>query len=133
MPALSQWASEHRSTLRRPRTEAGIGHSTAVSNHLGMRWRTLVRPWVGVAAGVRRRGDAGAVYRVNAHGVEGSRGFSHREGTRGASPARMGRRTQQVNVRLTAAEKAALEIIARRKGFQGLSDYLRAAALEATN
>jgi predicted RNase H-like HicB family nuclease len=48
------------------------------------------------------------------------------------SPARAGRRTQQVNVRLTAEEKAVLESIARRKGFQGLSDYLRAAALEST-
>lgn len=48
------------------------------------------------------------------------------------APARSGRRTQQVNVRLTAEEKTALEGIARRRGFQGLSDYLRAAALEAT-
>lgn len=46
------------------------------------------------------------------------------------SPARNGRRTQQVNVRLTAEEKAMLESIARGKGFQGLSDYLRSAALQ---
>jgi predicted RNase H-like HicB family nuclease len=46
------------------------------------------------------------------------------------SPARNGKRTQQVNVRLTAEEKSMLEGIARGNGFQGLSDYLRAAALE---
>ncbi len=53
----------------------------------------------------------------------------------GQSPpaaARAARRTQQVNVRLTAEEKAAIEASARSKGFSGLSDYLRAAALEAT-
>jgi predicted RNase H-like HicB family nuclease len=49
------------------------------------------------------------------------------------SPARNGRRTQQVNVRLTAEEKAMLESIARGKGFQGLSDYLRSAALQPVN
>jgi hypothetical protein len=45
--------------------------------------------------------------------------------------ARLGRRSLQVNVRLTAEEKALLEGTARRKGFEGLSDYMRAAALEA--
>ena len=48
-----------------------------------------------------------------------------------APPARLGRRTEQVNVRLTAKEKALLEGTARRRGFEGLSDYIRAAALEA--
>jgi hypothetical protein len=48
-----------------------------------------------------------------------------------APPARLGRRTLQVNVRLTAEEKALLEGTARRQGFEGLSDYMRAAALEA--
>jgi predicted RNase H-like HicB family nuclease len=47
------------------------------------------------------------------------------------SPAKQGKRTTQVNVRLTAEEKAILEGTARRKGFEGLSDFLRAAALEA--
>jgi predicted RNase H-like HicB family nuclease len=46
------------------------------------------------------------------------------------TPAREGRRTHQVNVRLTAEERAILETTARRKGFQGLSDFVRAAALE---
>jgi predicted RNase H-like HicB family nuclease len=41
-------------------------------------------------------------------------------------------RTQQVNVRLTSQEKAAIGETARRKGFSGLSDYIRAAALEAS-
>jgi predicted RNase H-like HicB family nuclease len=47
------------------------------------------------------------------------------------TPARHGKRTTQVNVRLTADEKAILENTARRKGFEGLSDFLRAAAMEA--
>ncbi len=46
-------------------------------------------------------------------------------------PARQGRRTLQVNVRLTAEEKALLEATARRKGFEGLSDFIRAAALDS--
>ena len=46
------------------------------------------------------------------------------------APAREGTRTQQVNVRLTADEKAVLETTAKRKGFKGLSDFLRAAALD---
>ena len=49
------------------------------------------------------------------------------------SPAREGRRTEQVNVRLTAEEKLVLETTARRKGFQGLSDFIRNAALESAN
>lgn len=35
-------------------------------------------------------------------------------------------RTQQVNVRLTAAEKAGLQERAESEGFRGLSDYIRA-------
>lgn len=46
-------------------------------------------------------------------------------------PARQGKRLAQVNVRLTAEEKAILEGAARRKGFEGLSDFIRAAAIEA--
>jgi len=36
-----------------------------------------------------------------------------------------------VNVRLTAQEKAVLESTARRKGFHGLSDFIRTVALES--
>jgi hypothetical protein len=46
------------------------------------------------------------------------------------SPAKEKKRTTQVNVRLTAEEKAILETTARRQGFEGLSDFLRAAALQ---
>ena len=38
-------------------------------------------------------------------------------------------RATQVNIRLTASEKATLEQAAHRKGFRGLSDYVRHAAL----
>jgi predicted RNase H-like HicB family nuclease len=47
------------------------------------------------------------------------------------SPAKEKKRTTQVNVRLTAEEKSILETTARRKGFEGLSDFLRAAAFES--
>ncbi len=47
------------------------------------------------------------------------------------TPAKQGKRLAQVNVRLTAEEKAILEGAARRKGFEGLSDFIRAAAIEA--
>jgi len=52
------------------------------------------------------------------------------EGQRPPTPASEGTRTMQVNVRLTAEEKALLEVTAKRKGFTGLSDYVRAAAME---
>lgn len=47
------------------------------------------------------------------------------------TPAREGGRSMQVNVRVTAEEKALLEATARRKGYSGLSDFIRAAALES--
>jgi predicted RNase H-like HicB family nuclease len=52
------------------------------------------------------------------------------EGQRPPAPAREGTRTTQVNVRLTAEEKVLLEATAKRKGFTGLSDFVRAAAIE---
>jgi predicted RNase H-like HicB family nuclease len=52
------------------------------------------------------------------------------EGQTPPAPAQTGTRTKQVNVRLTAEEKVLLETAAKQKGFQGLSDFVRAAALE---
>jgi len=52
------------------------------------------------------------------------------EGQRPPTPAREGTRTAQVNVRLTSEEKVLLEATAKRKGFSGLSDFVRAAAME---
>lgn len=46
--------------------------------------------------------------------------------------ASSGTRTVQVNVRLTAEEKALLESAAHSRGFNGLSDFIRFAAIEAT-
>lgn len=40
------------------------------------------------------------------------------------------RRTEQINIRLSAEEKALLEDLARTRGFRGISDFMRAAALE---
>jgi predicted RNase H-like HicB family nuclease len=53
------------------------------------------------------------------------------EGSRVPAPARENTRTHQVNVRLTAEEKILLETSSKRKGFNGLSDFIRAAALES--
>jgi len=53
------------------------------------------------------------------------------QGQRPPAAARAGTRTQQVNVRLTAEEKVMLETTAKRKGFNGLSDFIRAAAMES--
>ena len=55
------------------------------------------------------------------------------QGQRPPAPARQGTRTQQVNVRLTAEEKAVLEATAKNQGFRGLSDFLRAAALDSVH
>jgi hypothetical protein len=52
------------------------------------------------------------------------------QGQRPPTPAREGTRTAQVNVRLTAEEKTFLEATAKRRGFSGLSDFVRAAAME---
>jgi len=48
------------------------------------------------------------------------------------TPAMIGRRTEQVNVRLTAEERLLLETVAKRKGYSGMSDFIRAVAVEAT-
>jgi predicted RNase H-like HicB family nuclease len=51
-------------------------------------------------------------------------------GERPPLPASEGRRSEQVNVRLTSEEKALLEAGAKASGFQGLSDFIRHAALD---
>lgn len=44
-------------------------------------------------------------------------------------PARQGVRSEQVNIRVTAEEKALMETTAKQKGFRGLSDFIRTGAL----
>jgi predicted RNase H-like HicB family nuclease len=44
-------------------------------------------------------------------------------------PARQNVRSEQVNLRLTPEEKALLESRSRTKGFRGIADFVRAAAL----
>ena len=44
-------------------------------------------------------------------------------------PAREGKRSVQINVRLTAEEKAVLDSRSRAEGFRGVSDFIRAAVL----
>ncbi len=50
-------------------------------------------------------------------------------GLRPPTPVAKGARQAQINVRLTSEEKLILEDSARRAGFRGLSDFMRAAAL----
>jgi predicted RNase H-like HicB family nuclease len=68
------------------------------------------------------RGAAGA---VGAYMLE--------QGEQPPLPAREGVRTEQVNVRLSVAEKVSIEGAANRWGFRGMSDYIRAAALAGMN
>lgn len=44
-------------------------------------------------------------------------------------PASEGKRTEQVNVRLSVEEKLVLEASARCRGYAGLADYIRAVAI----
>ena len=53
------------------------------------------------------------------------------DGEQPPRPARLGERSEQVNIRLTAEERALLDNRSRAGGFKGLSDYVRAAALAA--
>ena len=46
-------------------------------------------------------------------------------------PATVGRRTEQVNVRLSVEEKAILSATARSQGFRGTGDFIRARAFAA--
>jgi predicted RNase H-like HicB family nuclease len=48
------------------------------------------------------------------------------------APASEGKRTEQVNVRLTPEEKLLLQEASRSKGFRGLGDFVRSAALSRT-
>ena len=48
-------------------------------------------------------------------------------------PASNNVRSEQMNIRLTAEEKLALEAVAKRRGFEGVSDFVRTTALAAAN
>lgn len=48
------------------------------------------------------------------------------------APASDEKRDEQVNVRLTKLEKALFEEAARSRGFRGISDFFRAAAIAST-
>jgi predicted RNase H-like HicB family nuclease len=52
-------------------------------------------------------------------------------GERPPLPAESGERTEQVNIRMTRAEKQAMEEAAGAGGFRSVSDYLRVKALSA--
>jgi predicted RNase H-like HicB family nuclease len=51
------------------------------------------------------------------------------EGDVPPTPARLGARTEQVNIRLSAEERLRIEALARQGGFKGMGDYMRAMAL----
>jgi predicted RNase H-like HicB family nuclease len=65
--------------------------------------------------------------------LAGAIAFMIEQGQRPPAPAHAGTRSEQVNVPLTAEEKLLLEAAAKRKGFSGLSDYLRSAAVEVSH
>lgn len=46
-------------------------------------------------------------------------------------PASQNRRTEQVNIRLTPEERFQIDAAARREGFRGVSDFMRAQASRA--
>ncbi len=48
-------------------------------------------------------------------------------------PALEGKRTEQINIRLTCEEKAILKEISRSRGYRGLGDFIRASALSSVN
>ncbi|MFZ2148892.1 MAG: type II toxin-antitoxin system HicB family antitoxin [Sedimentisphaerales bacterium] len=52
-------------------------------------------------------------------------------GQRPPQPASAGRRTEQVNVRLTAEEKLLFANAATNLGFKGISDFIRSTALNS--
>ena len=54
------------------------------------------------------------------------------QGQHPPAPASAGKREQQINLRVSAREKAMLEDAARRDGFRSVSDFIRNAALEAS-
>jgi len=47
-------------------------------------------------------------------------------------PAAEGRRDVQLNVRLTALERSAIDAAAKREGFRSVSDFVRSAALRVS-
>jgi hypothetical protein len=55
------------------------------------------------------------------------------EGERPPPAASTGVRSEKVNVRLSAHEKARLEQLAKAKGFKGIADLLRASALDRSH
>lgn len=46
------------------------------------------------------------------------------------TPSRLGARTEQVNVRISAEERLRIESLARQGGFKGMGDYMRSMALQ---
>jgi predicted RNase H-like HicB family nuclease len=56
-------------------------------------------------------------------------GFMIERGERVPVPATSENRTEQINIRVTASEKLVLEEISGRRGFRGVSDFVRSAAL----
>lgn len=59
-------------------------------------------------------------------------GYMLEEGRVPPEPAHEAKRTEQINIRVTEEEKLRIEAAARRDGFRGVSDFLRAAALAST-
>lgn len=66
------------------------------------------------------------------YALTGAVAFMLYSGEAPPQPASDDRRDQQINIRLTSEEKALLENLAKRRGFRGISDLVRTAALSET-
>ena len=55
------------------------------------------------------------------------------QGLRPPAPGRQGMRSEPIEVRLTAMEKAVLEAAAKSRGYRDVGDFVREAALQATD
>lgn len=70
-----------------------------------------------------------AAVKATKQGIAASVSADLADGIPAPLPAREGVRSEQVNVRLSADERQAIEANAIRAGFKGLADYIRAVAL----
>jgi predicted RNase H-like HicB family nuclease len=66
------------------------------------------------------------------HAPTGGVAFMLHSGEAPPLPASEARRDQQVNIRLTAEERELLENFAKRRGYRGIPDFMRTAALSQT-
>ena len=140
MPTSNASKSLSKSTKRiRPRSGAPSGRVLREARELADRYRLLIRQeedgyiaHVMEMPSVFASGEtaAAALQAVQEHTFAAVATLLEM-GRTPPAPAAANRRTEQVNVRLTAEEKFRLEEAAKQQGFRGLSDFVRVTALTA--